>query len=113
MEDGTAAALGEALTAACTRLLGAAAAHTHFHGAPVPRELLAGALAVPDDDAPPAAQPPAHVAAYAAALKAQRGRARHDAAFASAVARAVATLRIVGSCREMRSASASEPFAAA
>ena len=43
MEDGTAAALGEALTAACNRLLGAAAAHTHFRGAPVPREAVRAA----------------------------------------------------------------------
>ena len=43
MEDSTAAALGEALTAACTRLLGSAAAHTHFRGAPVPREAVRAA----------------------------------------------------------------------
>ena len=43
MEDGTAAALGEALAAACARLLGAAAAHTQFRGAPVPREAVRAA----------------------------------------------------------------------
>jgi len=52
-----------------------------------PVELQRGALAVTDD--PPCAQVPAHVEAYARALKAQRGRAKHDAVFAAAVQRAL------------------------
>ena len=52
-----------------------------------PVELHRGALAVTDEL--PCAKVPAHVEAYARALKVQRGRAKHDAVFADAVARAV------------------------
>jgi|SaaInlV_125m_DNA_1040241.scaffolds.fasta_scaffold03522_3 hypothetical protein len=46
-----------------------------------------GELAVAD--APPCGKVPAHVEAYARALKAQRGRSKHGAAFAAAVQRAL------------------------
>ena len=52
-----------------------------------PLELQRGALVVTDDA--PCAKVPAHVEAYTRALKVQRGRAKHDVAFASSVARSV------------------------